>query len=432
MNMEDFEARYKSLLDDIFTRFPSVQNAGFRSDSYKPGLDRMRRFAELLGNPQDGMLLVHVAGTNGKGSVSSMMASQLAANGYKTGLFTSPHLFDFRERARMVTDAGCELVSKEFVADFLEKWKDTFTELSLSFFEITTALAFCWFKSRGASAAVIEVGLGGRLDSTNIITPRLSIITSIGLDHCDLLGSTIEKIAGEKAGIIKEGIPVVYGRMEREAEEVILGIAAQRNSRALSFDAVPDPAPMAIRPIGMEGDYQDINSRTVKTACSILGLAFSPQAHLDTQSRTGFFGRWEVMSRNPMIICDIGHNPQALEGNFSQLKRMMRTDGYDALIIVYGVMADKDLGSIVPLMPGEADYIFTAPSTPRAMQADAILARFSALRPGCRAAAATTVEQAVKAAFTKASAHKKPLIYFGGSTFVVAEAVPEIKKIMTL
>lgn len=432
MNMDNFEASYKALLDDIFTRFPSVQNAGFRGDSYKPGLDRMRRFAALLGNPQDSFMSVHVAGTNGKGSVSSMMASQLAANGCRTGLFTSPHLFDFRERARMVTGSGYEFVPKEFVAGFLEEWKETFTELGLSFFEITTALAFCWFKSMGADAAVIEVGLGGRLDSTNIITPGLSIITSIGLDHCDLLGSTLAQIAGEKAGIIKEGIPVVYGKMAREAEEVILSTAAQKGARGLRYDAVADPAPQVSRPTGMEGDYQDINSRTVKTACSVLGLDFSPQAHLDTQSRTGFFGRWEVISRQPMVICDIGHNPQALEGNFSQLERMMRTDGFDALIIVYGVMADKDLGSIVPLMPEDADYIFTAPSTPRAMPADTVLARFSALRPGCRAAAATSVEQAAEAAFTKASAHKKPLIYFGGSTFVVAEAVPNIKKTLTL
>ena len=214
--------RYNSLIQPIFQRFPSVQTSSF-NDAYKPGLQHMLDFNAALGGPDKAFRTIHVAGTNGKGSVANMLASVLAGTGLKVGLYTSPHILDFRERMRIVSGKHtAELVQKEYVYDFLEKWSDTFDKLELSFFEITTGLAFKWFADMDVDVAVIEVGLGGRLDSTNIITPELSIVTSIGLDHCDLLGDTLAKIAFEKAGIFKPGVPVLIGETRPETEPVKL------------------------------------------------------------------------------------------------------------------------------------------------------------------------------------------------------------------
>ena len=207
---------YEQLVKDIFTRFPSVQKEGFKPGAYKPGLEGMRDFDKVLGEPSRQIKTIHVAGTNGKGSVANMLASALMAAGYKTGLYTSPHLVDFRERARI----DGEMIPRQYVQEFLEKWKPYFEAENLSFFEITTGMAFRWFADQKVDVAVIEAGLGGRLDSTNIITPQLSIITSIGLDHCALLGNTLAEIASEKAGIMKPGVPCIIGESNPETDPI--------------------------------------------------------------------------------------------------------------------------------------------------------------------------------------------------------------------
>ncbi|MBQ9184710.1 MAG: bifunctional folylpolyglutamate synthase/dihydrofolate synthase [Bacteroidales bacterium] len=511
------EAEYKSLLDGIFLRFPSVQNAGFTGDAYKPGLDRMSQFLELLGNPQSAYKCIHVAGTNGKGSVCNMLASVLAAKGYRTGLYTSPHIIDFRERMRIVDETvdgsyeghqdtasgrrglgkclpqyrqcrrplGCHfdrsgeiysLVPKEYVYEFLKEWSETFDKLQLSFFEITTGMAFKWFADAGVDYAVVEVGLGGRLDSTNVITPVLSIITSIGLDHCDLLGDTLEKIAFEKAGIIKPMVPVVIGEYRPETAPVFLQVASERKSPIFFAEISPlrpsnsgrnDNPVMSSEVetsqihLDLQGEYQKANVRTVLTALAVLGLEPDLDAIAHTAARTGFAGRWEHLSEDPLVICDIGHNAHALKHNFAQLEGMMASGVYDCLIIVYAVMADKDLDSIMPLMPRRARYIFTTPKGKRALPAERILEKFVAYReisplaslgrndkesspgrndkesspgrndkessPGRndRDVAIDDVAEAVKKALLMASAYKKPIIYIGGSTFAVAEAKPE-------
>ena len=570
--MESLDLRkYEELVGEIFERFPSVQNVGFGVEAYKPGLERMREFAGLLGNPQDKFRSIHVAGTNGKGSVCSMTASALAAMGYKTGLYTSPHILDFRERMRVLEDNGdrapdravYSLVPHEYVYDFLLKYRSDFDRLQLSFFEITTALAFKWFADIGVDYAVIEVGLGGRLDSTNIITPEVSIITTIGLDHCALLGDTLEKIAAEKAGIIKPGVPVVVGEYQEATAPVFQARAAEcgaplyfaesdgcRAGRtplwpcgdvppSRGWHGFPDERPCndgslfhqkpslrdpshpngwappsynaeggmgflmeeasnhAGPTLDLEGPCQQRNLCTVLTALNIIvtssdhssvtssevershseerflrslrsvemtgipfemtGTVINAVAH--TAVRTGFRGRWEYLSREPVTICDIGHNAQALEQNFAKLERMVKDGGYSSLIIVYAVMADKDLDAILPLMPRNAYYIFTTPKGKRALPAKCIKERFlrslrSVEMTGTvtssdsssvtssdnsfvtsseveRSQAIDSVAEAVKEAFKVASTQKNPLIYIGGSTFAVAEAIPAVKQIKT-
>ena len=569
------ESEYKELLDKIFVRFPSVQSSGFGASSYKPGLEHMTEFLEVLGNPHRAYKTVHVAGTNGKGSVCNMMASALAATGLKTGLYTSPHILDFRERMRVLDEGkargcppkarnygqwpledtpapssrharpllfrharpdrashqygqsrqplGCHfdrsgeiysLVPKEYVFNFLKQWGSEFERLNLSFFEITTGMAFKWFADAGVDIAVIEVGFGGRLDSTNVITPELSIITSIGLDHCDLLGDTLEAIAGEKAGIIKPGVPVVIGEYRPETAPVFIAKAAENNAPiyfAEGLGHLSDPQKKIIFPDGAEktnfllrsgpthsmpkyasvisnppfvissevekshitldlqGEYQEANLRTVLTALSVLAdgstsvmpdrstsvmpdlighltpAVLSAIAH--TAVRAGFGGRWEHLSEQPLVICDIGHNAHALKHNFAQLESMMASGEYDCLIIVYAVMADKDLDAILPLMPKQARYIFTTPKGKRALPAERIRERFlhfgrndkdkaseCALkaighnfwpeRHTLMPLALDDVQEAVKEALQESSAYKNPIIYIGGSTFAVAEAKP--------
>ena len=553
------ESEYKELLDKIFVRFPSVQNSGFGASSYKPGLEHMTEFLDVLGNPHGAYKTVHVAGTNGKGSVCNMLASALAATGLKTGLYTSPHILDFRERMRVLDEGkargcppkarnygqwpledtpapssrharpllsrharpdrashqygqsrqplGChfdrsgeiyKLVPKEYVFEFLKQWGSEFERLNLSFFEITTGMAFKWFADAGVDIAVIEVGLGGRLDSTNVITPELSIITSIGLDHCDLLGDTLEKIAGEKAGIIKPGVPVVIGEYRPETAPVFIAKATENNSPiffAEDFGHLSNPQKKIIFPDGAEktnflprsgptrqmpkyassavsnppsvissevekshitldlqGEYQEANLRTVLTALSVLAdrsssvmpdlighltpAVLSAIAH--TAVRAGFGGRWEHLCEQPLVICDIGHNAHALKHNFGQLEDMMASGVYDCLIIVYAVMADKDLDAILPLMPKQARYIFTTPKGKRALPAERIRERFlhfgrndknearndKEKASECALKAIDDVQEAVKAALQESSEFKKPIIYIGGSTFAVAEAKP--------
>ena len=445
------EAEYLKLVQDIFRRFPSVQKDGFTAGAYKPGLQRMLSFDQALGSPSRAFRSVHIAGTNGKGSVANMLASACTGCSLKTGLFTSPHILDFRERMRI----GGAMIPKEYVFSFLSQWLNWIIAHELSFFEITTGLAFKWFADEKVDLAVIETGLGGRLDSTNILErPSLTVITSIGLDHCDLLGDTRAKIAAEKAGIFKLGVPAVVGESDPETE-VVFDEKAWMFCPLTYADHVR-PAlwhrhAAILREMDLQARVQEKNLRTVLCALDILkqqpGLqalgngAAVVEGIIHTARDMDFHGRWERLSAQPYVIADIGHNAQALAHNFAQLQELLKEGQFSSLIIVYGVMADKDLDAILPLMPVDATYIFTAPDTPRALREEVILERFKAFRETreqpVRAYAFTAVRQAVQMAVNlsktlseqlsrSASAEKPapPLIYIGGSTFVVAEALP--------
>lgn len=418
--MEYNTQTYDRLLADLFEKHPTVQKVGFGAGAYKPGLAGMEAFDDALGHPWRKFKTIHVAGTNGKGSVSSMLAAALAATGLRVGLYTSPHLVDFRERIKIISAAerdstpSSEMIPKEAVFAFL-----TEQNLSgLSFFEITTGMAFWWFAEQKVDIAVIEVGLGGRLDSTNIILPELSVITSIGLDHCAMLGGTRAEIAFEKAGIFKPGVPALVWGWDGQTGPVFESHAAE----------VPCPLFFAeefeTEDIGLDltGPCQGINLRTVLAALELLGIDADRDALARTARITGFRGRWERLLPEPETICDIGHNPAALQLNFERLTALGRP-----LFIVYGVMADKDLDGIAPLMPAEAEYYLVAPATSRSLPVAALEERLSKLRPDIRACAAPSVADGVKMAVKKASGVPGSLVYIGGSTFVVAEAVELFK-----
>ena len=442
---------YRALLEEIFQRFPSVQKTDFAT-AYKPGLAGMEAFCEALGHPERAFKSIHVAGTNGKGSVASLLTAALAGVGLRVGLYTSPHLVDFRERARIVAGDSFDLIPKDYVFDFLTTWEPYFIEHGLSFFEITTGLAFKWFADAGVDAAVIETGLGGRLDSTNVITPELALVTTIGLDHCALLGNTLEAIAAEKAGIFKPGVPALVGESNPETDPVfddkswmLCPLTYADKVRPSLWHRRQD----ILKKMDLQADVQEKNLRTVLAAVDILKQIPGFKALADTEGvlagitgaarRTGFRGRWERLSELPFVICDIGHNPQAVQYNFAQLRRYVEEGRCSSLIIVYGIMADKDLDSILPLMPVDATYIFAAPDTARALPAAEILKRFTAAQAGApfRAYVADSVRQAVQMAMQlaqtlsqqtnrSASASKPvpPLVFIGGSAFVVAEALP--------
>ena len=452
--MDFSESAYGALLEEIFLRFPSVQKTDF-ARAYKPGLEGMEAFCEALGHPERSFRSIHVAGTNGKGSVASLLTSALSAVGLRTGLYTSPHLVDFRERARIVSpkaESPFCLIPKEYVFNFLVQWEPYFIENRLSFFEITTGLAFKWFADEKVDVAVIETGLGGRLDSTNVITPELSVVTTIGLDHCAQLGNTLAAIAGEKAGIFKPGVPALVGESHPETTPVFDEKAWMMCPLTYADKVQPSlwhRRQDILKQMDLQADAQEKNLRTVLAAIDILkeipgfkvlsDMDSVREGIVDAARRTGFHGRWERLSEIPFVIADIGHNPQALAYNFDQLRRYVDEGRCSSLIIVYGVMADKDLDSILPLMPADATYIFTAPQTSRALPADDILKRFTAFQGGkaLRAYSAPTVRQAVQMALQlaqtlsgqtsrSASADKPvpPLVFIGGSAFVVAEALP--------
>ena len=466
--MENYsEKSYKDKLEAIFTRFPSVQKVPF-GDAYKPGLDHMEKFAALLGNPQEKYRTIHVAGTNGKGSVANMIASALSSAGLKVGLYTSPHIIDFRERARILLSSAAapsgslrfapypgkcppeglpteepvepSLVPEEYVFDFLCRYEADMDELDLSFFEITTGLAFKWFADENVDVAVIEVGLGGRLDSTNIITPDLSIVTSIALDHCALLGDTLEDIAGEKAGIFKPGVPALVGEylpetrpvFEKQASEVECPLTFAQDVD-LSMDGL---VPEILENMDLKGKYQEKNLRTVLAAIDILARNpfYSKLSDQDavvdaichTASRAGFHGRWEMVRKDPMIIADLGHNPAALKENFAQLEVMMASRDYSSLIIIYAVMADKDLDGIMPLMPESATYVLTGLESKRALPVGELTRKMEAFREEAgksfKIVETDSVKEAISAALSL-DEDRKPLIFIGGSTYLLSEAL---------
>ncbi len=446
---------YNERLESLFSRFQSVQKVGFTGNAYKPGLEGMERFSAMLGDPWKSYPCIHVAGTNGKGSVCSMLASSLAAGGVvrsatasKIGLYTSPHLLDFRERMKIVSADGYEMISRQEVWNFLNEYEPTLD--GLSFFEITTGMALWWFARKGVDAAVIEVGLGGRLDSTNIITPVLSVVTSIGLDHCALLGSTRAAIACEKAGIFKAGVPAVVGVRDPETELSFKTVAFAMGTPlifASDIAAFKGESELLAR-MDLTGPCQDINLHTVLTCIHQLSSsggqwpAFAvpstgngipadmAKAIEESGKRTGLWGRWQRICEAPETICDIGHNPPALKENFARIGEL-QAQGRNA-IIVYGIMADKDLDGIAPLMPAGARYILAAPDNQRALPAEDLLQRLTQLRPDLDCQAADSVQSAVRQALDLAQDLPNPFIYIGGSTFVVAEALPLFNESTTI
>ena len=447
------EEQYQSMLQDLFRRFPSFQQAG--TAAYKPGIENMLVFDQLTGHPHRKFKVIHVAGTNGKGSVSSMLTSVLSASGLKTGLFTSPHILDFRERARIVQGDSLEYISKDFIWDFCERWHDTFDHLDLSLFEISTMMAFEWFASEGVEVAVIETGLGGRFDSTNIVTPVLSVITNIGLDHCNILGETLPEIAFEKAGIIKPCVPVVVGESDPEIDPVF--------ERKVLYTNLPEPKFMGSRTeimslltfadkvaptmwdkheeilsrMDLQGACQRHNLRTVLAALDVLEVPFGRACVADaierTAARTDFHGRWERIMSDPTVICDIGHNEHGLRLNMKKLSDMLSAGECGSLVIVYGIMSDKDFHSIAHLLPAEAHYVFTSAPGPRALPAEALAQKYEAYCAEKEIQCAQyQVEQdpskAMKMALETAADMNEPLIYVGGSTYVVAEIIRWFKE----
>ena len=524
--MEAVSKRYEEKIDALFKMVPSFQKVGKKG--YHPGIETMDAFDHFLWHPHRDFRIIHVAGTNGKGSVSSMLASVLMGMGHRVGLYTSPHLVDFRERIKV----NGEMITQEAVLDFLERTEGFVAENDPSFFEITTAMAFDYFACCEVDYAVVECGLGGRLDSTNIVTPVLSVITSIGLDHTDILGDTEEKIAYEKGGIIKPGVPVVVGAVSEAVQKVLSDIAQERGAMLYLMGAEIENNPShtcgagcsLITPTGcsrnahdlcgqrgstvfsslppsedsqstshsdhighenatfcaqtshsdhighenatfcaqtshsdhighenatfcahfpdsvledilskmdLKGDYQRSNLKTVLKCLEVLsmcGLTAEPDQVADSichaAERTGFRGRWEVLSQKPFVVCDIAHNPHGIIPVMEQLKRVYQdavegTGDTPKLYMVFGVMGDKDLESISDYLPHEAYYFYTAADSPRAMDP----AKLSEWMSGhdFRGEVISGVEAAVKSCLSQAS--ERDIVYVGGSSYVVAEAL---------
>ncbi len=403
---------YNSTVNWMFQQLPMYQNKG--KTAYKADLSNTYKLAAYLKYPEKGFRSIHVGGTNGKGSTSHILASILQEAGYKVGLYTSPHLKDFRERIRI----NGKPISKQFVMGFIKKHKAFFEKESLSFFEMTVGMAFDYFRNQQVDIAVIEVGLGGRLDSTNIISPEVSVITNIGFDHMQFLGNTMEAIAKEKAGIIKPHTPVVIGERQQDTVAVFQTVAESQDAPIYFAEDVKTKTYTS----DLIGDYQQQNIQTALVAIQQLqdkGYSISEQ-HIKTglqrvTANTGLRGRWEVLQEHPKVICDTAHNKEGLSYIVKQLER----ESYEQLHIVFGAVNDKDLSSILSLLPKTATYYFCKPNIARGMAAETLQQQAQA--EGLEGKVYSSVVEALEAA--KTAATKSDLIYVGGSTFVVAEII---------
>ncbi|HSI70943.1 MAG TPA: folylpolyglutamate synthase/dihydrofolate synthase family protein [Gillisia sp.] len=402
---------YSQTVEWMFQQLPMYQRIG--ANAFKKDLTNTLEFAAHLGNPHKKFKSIHVAGTNGKGSTSHMLASILQEAGFKVGLYTSPHLKDYRERIKI---NGRE-IPEETVVQFIENNEEFLASHKLSFFEMTVGMAFDHFAVEEVDIAVIEVGLGGRLDSTNIITPVLSVITNIGMDHVQMLGNSLAEIAVEKAGIIKEGIPVVIGERSEETSPVFIGTAALNNAKIF----FAEEEFIKNYECDLKGDYQQKNIQTVISAIGKLDRSWGiKEDHIvqglrKVKENTGLRGRWDVLGEQPRVICDTAHNAEGLQWVMKQLQKEI----YSRLFIVLGVVNDKDLDKILPLFPKDATYLFTKPDVPRGMDAE-ILAK-KAAEFGMKGEVISSVSRAYEAALKRA--RKDDLIYIGGSTFTVAEII---------
>ncbi|EHQ25620.1 bifunctional folylpolyglutamate synthase/dihydrofolate synthase [Mucilaginibacter paludis] len=445
---------YPETLDYLYAQLPMFTRVG--SSAFKKDLTNTLALCQVLGNPHEQFKTIHVGGTNGKGSTSHMLAAVLQTAGYKTGLYTSPHLRDFRERIRI----NGEMIPEQAVVDFVDEHRHNFEEIEPSFFEMTVALAFDFFAREKVDIAVIEVGLGGRLDSTNIITPLLSVITNIGWDHMNMLGDTLPLIAAEKAGIIKPGIPVIIGEYQPEVADVFITKARlenapisfaselleagsenkeargenqeagseraeARNAKYLELGLRNKNSPelQALNyQLDLNGSYQTKNVKSVLSAVDQLRLQGYAITDGDVQSAlrqvkalTGLRGRWDTLSDSPLVICDTGHNP---EGIAEVLKNIAATP-HQQLRFVMGMVNDKDSSKVLGMLPQNAIYYFCKPDIPRGLDAETL--KLKAESFGLHGNAYSSVQAAFQSA--KAAAQKNDLVFIGGSTFVVAEVV---------
>jgi len=426
---------YAEAIGYLTARLPMFTRDG--AAAIKKDLHNTRRFCHRLGDPQDRFRSVHIAGTNGKGSTSHMLASVLASAGYRTGLYTSPHLVDFRERIRV----NGEMIGQVAVVDFVQENRPFIEEIGPSFFEVTVAMAFDHFARQEVDIAVVEVGLGGRLDSTNIIRPELSVITNIGLDHTDLLGGTLEAIASEKAGVIKRGVPVVVSEKDPAVARVFVEKAAfvdaplwfatderevstiRGAGDALWLEVLEKSTQKRTHwTLGLSGLYQAKNVLGVLAAVDELrkkdwnitdGHLREGLAHVSRN--TGLSGRWQTLSTDPLTICDTGHNADGIR----QVVENLRGVPHESLHFLLGAMRDKDLDGILPLLPQEAVYYFCQPDMPRALPVAELQAKASAY--GLHGTVHPSVLEALASA--KAQCQRDDLIFVGGSTFVVAEVL---------
>lgn len=404
---------YQETVNWLFNQLPMYQTQG--ASAYKPNLDNTILLANYLNNPEKKLKTIHVAGTNGKGSTSSLLASVLQEAGYKVGLYTSPHLKDYRERIKI----NGEKITEEFVVDFVSQHKTFFESHQLSFFEMTVGLAFDYFVKEKVDIAIIEVGMGGRLDSTNIITPLISVITNIGFDHTQFLGNTLELIAFEKAGIIKRNIPVVIGEYTDETKPVFVKKALETNSEIyFASELITEVYQTALL-----GDYQIQNRKTVMQTLEVLQQQNEfiiskeniKKGFLKVVLNTGLLGRWHQLGENPKIICDTAHNKHGLSIVLKQIEKQE----FNKLHIVLGVVNDKDLDEILPLFPKNANYFFCSPKNLRGLN-PAILEK-NAIKFGLNGKVYNSVSEAYQEA--KKTAGSNDFIYVGGSTFVVAEII---------
>ncbi|NDW09969.1 folylpolyglutamate synthase/dihydrofolate synthase family protein [Dysgonomonas sp. 520] len=424
---------YQETIEYLYNRLPVYQNVG--GSAYKEGLDNSLALDKYFNCPHKEYKTIHVAGTNGKGSTSHLLAAILQQSGYRVGLYTSPHLVDFRERIRI----NGEKISEQYVVDFVANHKENFEPIYPSFFELTMTMAFRYFADMKVDIAIVEVGLGGRLDSTNIITPMLSVITNISLDHTQFLGDTLEKIAGEKAGIIKPQIAVVIGEAEGEVRKVFEEKAkkehapivfAQDNNPIISTGKDTDGSWIyqTERYPNLKGELgglaqikntatvlcaiQELQKSGVNIADSAVYSGFSEVVEL-----TGLMGRWQIIQQNnPKIVCDTGHNV----GGFGYITEQLASEKYAALRIVLGMVNDKDISKVLALLPKNAVYYFTRAAIQRALPE--VELQQQAEKSGLKGEVYPTVETAIKAALDDAK--PEDLIFIGGSNFVVAEALP--------
>lgn len=429
------EQQYNDTLNWLFKQLPMYQREG--KSAYKADLNTTLAMDKYFVHPHRSYRTIHIAGTNGKGSVSHMLASILQTAGYKVGLYTSPHLRDFRERIKI----NGKPVPREQVVNFVRKHQSLFEELHPSFFEMTVAMAFQIFKEEQIDVAIVEVGMGGRLDSTNIIRPDLSVITNISLDHTQFLGNNVKAIAGEKAGILKADVPVVLGTNNEEVKQVVsqisaevkaplvlaheqIGLTSMGVENGLQCFVVQDFANNEILPqklsLDLLGSYQQENLRTVLAGISSLTDYKISEVHIveglrEVVKKTGLLGRYQVLQEEPRVICDTGHNQAGLSYVLSQLTH----EEFEQLHIVMGVVNDKSIDEILPMFPKSAKYYFTNADIPRALPASELQEK--AIAKGLKGEAYKSVACAFEAA--KKNASGKDLIFIGGSTFVVAEVV---------
>lgn len=399
--------KYEEGINYLFSKLPMYQRTG--AAAYKKDIGNIIKACKTLDNPHNKFKSIHIAGTNGKGSTAHMLASIFQEAGYKTGLYTSPHLKDFRERIKI----DGQLISKKDTLDFILKNKNQYEKIEMSFFEYTVAMAFDYFANENVDIAIIETGLGGRLDSTNIISPEISIITNIGYDHTNLLGNSLEEIAKEKAGIIKKNTPVIIGRKQEETEHIFKSEAKEKNSSIhfcrKNFNYSTD----------LKGEYQKENLNTALQAMKILNLNINDdiisKGLNNVVKNTGLNGRWQTIAKKPLTICDTGHNEDGIKNNIKQLKKLK----FNKLHFVFGTVNDKDLRKILRLLPVNAQYYFCSANIERSLNSEKLLEESKNFK-----LFGERYESVIEAYHSaQSNAKMDDLIFIGGSTFIVAEVL---------